>query len=50
MIEIFTVMEIKIHSISVIILGLHFIEMWIFSLDISGRGCIYVLCAQAALR
>lgn len=34
MIEYFTVMKIKIHSILVIILDLHFIEMWIFSLGI----------------
>lgn len=50
MTENFTLMKIKIRSILVIILGLNFIEMWIFNLGILGRDCFYMLCAQAALR
>lgn len=50
MIEKFTVMKIKIHLILVIILGLHFTEMWIYSFSISGRDCFYMLCSQTALR
>ena len=48
MIEKFTVMKIKIHSILVIILGVHFTEMWIYSLGISGSDCFHMLCSQAA--
>lgn len=37
MIEKFTVMKIKIHSILVIILGLHFTEMWIYQAEIASK-------------
>ena len=50
MIEKSTVVKIKIHSILVIILGLHFTEMWIYSFSISSRDCFYMLCSQTALR